>query len=413
LGARFGSPKLDPEERVRVVVNTECTFLSLAGVGHHTTELLRALRARAAPDVVDPYPKGAFYPIVRFWSVHLARYHARRGRPGVLARLESIGRRAYLATCRRLGNLVAHDPFEFCVRRGRYDLYHEPNFIPLEIDLPTVVTVHDLSVLRHPEWHVPSRVAEYGRAFERGLARACHLLTVSEFTKREIVQLLGWPAERVSVTYNGRRPSLRPLAPAECAPVLRKLKLAPGYLLHVGTLEPRKNLLMLLRAYGALPGALRERHPLVLVGGRGWNATELEAALAAVRDGTVRRLGYVADEDLSALYSSARALVFPTLYEGFGMPTVEMLACGGAVLASTAAAVAETVGGAAHLIDPHDEAGWRDAMTRACTDDDWWNALRAGAVEAAKPFTWDRCADQTLEAYRKALGQHADVKRAA
>lgn len=94
------------------------------------------------------------------------------------------------------------------------------------------------------------------------------------------------------------------------------------------------------------------------------------------------------------------------------MPTVEMLACGGAVLASTAGAVAETVGGAAHLIDPHDEAGWRDALLRVCTDDDWWHALRAGAVEAAAPFTWDRCAEDTVRGYRAALG-HGEAKRAA
>jgi glycosyltransferase involved in cell wall biosynthesis len=117
--------------------------------------------------------------------------------------------------------------------------------------------------------------------------------------------------------------------------------------------------------------------------------------------------------DLSALYSSARALVFPTLYEGFGMPTVEMLACGGAVLASTAGAVAETVGRTAHLIHPHDHDAWRDAMEQVCTDHDWLNALRRGAVEAARPFTWERCAEQTIDAYRKALGLQEEVKRAA
>jgi alpha-1,3-rhamnosyl/mannosyltransferase len=390
---------------MRVVVNTECTFRPLAGIGHHTAELVKALAACAAPDVVDPYPKGVFYPVVRFWSTHVADYHARRGRPGLLARLESVGRRTYLATARRIGNLVARDPFEYCVRRGRYDLYHEPNFIPLEIDLPTVVTIHDLSVLRHPEWHTPKRVAEHGRPFTDGLKRACHLFAVSEFTRREIVELLGWPADRVTVTYNGRRSSLRPLSEAECAPVLRRLGLKPGYLLHVGTIEPRKNLSLLLRAYTSLPAAVRERHPLVLAGGAGWNSGGLEASISAARDLNVRRLGYVADADLAAVYSSARALAFPTLYEGFGMPTVEMLACGGAVLTSTAPAVAEVVGGAAHLTDPHDEPGWRDALLRACQDDDWGAELRKGAVEAARPFTWERSARQALEGYRKALGQ--------
>ena len=159
---------------------------------------------------------------------------------------------------------------------------------------------------------------------------------------------------------------------------------------------------------------MRRKHPLVLVGGAGWNAADLEAELAdRAKDGTVRRLGYCPDESLGALYSSARALVFPTLYEGFGMPTVEMMACGGAVLASTAGAVAETVGGTAHLTDPHDEPGWRDAMLRVCTDDDWWQSLRAGAEATAEPFTWGACADATLGAYRRALGEEKSAKRAA
>ena len=213
-------------------------------------------------------------------------------------------------------------------------------------------------MLLHPQWHPPSRIADYNRGFERALKQASHILAVSEFTKREVVQHLGWPADKVTVTYNGRRPFLRPLSAGECAPVLRGLKLEPGYLLHVGTVEPRKNLGLLLKAHAGLPLEVRKRHPLVLAGGRGWQADELESEIAdRAKDGTVRRLGYVPDESLAALYSAARALVFPTLYEGFGIPTVEMLACGGAVLASTAGAVAETVGGTAHLTDPPTNPG--------------------------------------------------------
>jgi alpha-1,3-rhamnosyl/mannosyltransferase len=399
---------------VRVIVNAECTYLTRTGVGHHTSELLAALRARTEPDAIGEYPSGAFVPMVRFFNDHYELYQRAAERPGALSKAEALTRRGYLGALKVARNLVVPNPLARCARRGNFDLYHEPNFLAHPCDLPTVVTVHDLSVLLHPEWHPARRVEKYRREFERTLGQACHLLTVSEAMKAEIVSHLGWTAERVSVTYNGRRPFLRPLSPAECAPTLLRLGLAPGYFLHVGTVEPRKNIGTLLKAHRNLPPGLAQRYPLVLVGGSGWSAGDLENELEArQRDGTVRRLGYVADEDLSALYSSARALVFPTLYEGFGMPTVEMLACGGAVLASTTAAVAETVGTAAHLIDPHDEAGWRDAMLRACTDDGWLNELKRGAVEAARPFTWDRCAEQTLEAYRKALGQRAEAKQAA
>ncbi len=401
---------------MRVIINAECTLISRAGVGHHTSELIRALRGRVGGDAIGTYPSGIVAPVLRFWRNHTDRYRWCREQPSVRLRIEALARRTYLATLRRTGSLIAPDLFTYSVRRGRYELYHEPNFLALPCDLPTVVTVHDLSVLLHPEWHPATRIADYGRRFERALAQASHLLAVSEFTKQEVVRHLGWPADRVTVTYNGRRPFLRPLSALECAPVLKSLGLEPGYLLHVGTVEPRKNLGLLLAAHAGLPADLRRKHPLVLVGGRGWQANELEELLAAQgHDGTVRRLGYCPDEALGALYSSARALVFPTLYEGFGMPTVEMMACGGAVLASTAPAVAETVGGTAHLIDPHDEAGWRDAMLRVCTDDDWWQSLRAGAESAARPFTWDACAEATLGAYRRTLGrgESTTAKRAA
>jgi alpha-1,3-rhamnosyl/mannosyltransferase len=392
-----------------------CTFGTRSGIGHHTDELVRALRARIAPEALSVYPQGAAAVALRFWGRHVQRYLVRRQRPGVLAWIEAVARRSYLAAIRRTGSLLAPDPFTYALGRKRYDLYHEPNFLAYPCDLPTVVTVHDLSVLLHPEWHPARRVAEFARAFDRTLQRACHLLTVSESVKREIVEHLGWPPERVTVTYNGRRPFLRPLAPDEYEPIVQKFGLVPGYFLHVGTVEPRKNLAMLLEAHTALPAAVRRKHPLVVVGGVGWQSNDLENELSARRhDGTVRRVGYCPDEVLAAMYSAARALVFPTFYEGFGMPTVEMMACGGAVLASTAPAVAETVGGTAHLIDPHDTDGWRAAMLRACTDHEWWMALRRGAEEAARPFTWDACARSTLDAYQRALGKvDVGTKRAA
>jgi alpha-1,3-rhamnosyl/mannosyltransferase len=285
--------------------------------------------------------------------------------------------------------------------RGRHDLYHEPNFIPLPTDLPTVVTLHDLSVLLHPEWHPADRVANYERYFRRGLARCEHFFTISEHIRQEIIRTLNLPAERVTRTYMGVRPDLTPLPPTETAERLRQLNLPTRYLLYFGTLEPRKNVLMLMRAYCSLPSQLRERWPLLLVGGWGWRTEGMADYYETVaRHKNVRRLGYIADEHAAAIYNGARALVYPSLYEGFGMPPMEMLACGGAVLASTAGPIVETVGGQAHLVPADDFDGWRSAMIRVVEDDAWWQSLRAGATEVARPYTWERCAAETLKVYR-------------
>jgi alpha-1,3-rhamnosyl/mannosyltransferase len=286
-------------------------------------------------------------------------------------------------------------------------LYHEPNYVPVECELPTVVTVCDLSALLHPEWHPAERVAFFERSFPKGLGQCVHVLTISEFSRREIVDTLGISPDRVTCTHLGVRDGMRALSVAECQPVLRRRELSWGqYLLYVGTIEPRKNIDTLMRAYCDLPPELRARCPLVLAGGWGWRAEKLrELYDTEARAKGVRHLGYVADAELPALYSGARALMFPSLYEGFGLPTLEMQACGGAVLASTAAAVAEVLEGSnAHLVAPLDVCGWRDAMAKSVTDNDWLAGLRRGAQRHAARFTWDACAHATLRVYRSLQG---------
>jgi alpha-1,3-rhamnosyl/mannosyltransferase len=267
--------------------------------------------------------------------------------------------------------------------------------------------------LLHPEWHPVDRVHECERDFRRGLAQACHIMTVSHAVRREVIGVLGWPPGQVTCVYNGVRAGLGPLPAAEVRRALESCGLEPGYLLFVGTLEPRKNIMTLLRAYCDLPARLRERAPLVLAGRWGWRADDLAAYLDDVgrRHGVIH-LGYFPEKSLHALYAGARALVFPSLYEGFGLPLVEMLACGGAVIASTATAVAEVLAGSnAHLVESLDQAGWRAALFRVIADDDWRNELCHGAEQAALAFTWERCAADTMAVYRTALGH--SVQRAA
>jgi alpha-1,3-rhamnosyl/mannosyltransferase len=388
---------------MRVVVNQLAALGLKTGIGHYTVQLLRCLRAQAGPDRVDGFPEG--------W-VRRTRELCAQARPylegiptGPAQPRAASLRSKLLGSLRHFGRTLMAQHFRLVCALRAYDLYHEPNFIPLPCEQPTLATVHDLSVLLHPEWHPADRAAYFQTHFHRGLARCVHFLAISEFGRQEMVRELGIPPGRITRTYMGIRPGLGPLSPIETGQVLRALQLPPRYLLYLGTIEPRKNILALLRAYCALPESLRSQWPLLLVGSWGWNTLPVADYLhrEARHRGVIHR-GYVNEKHLAAIYNGARALVYPSLYEGFGLPPLEMMACGGAVLASTAGALVETVGSRAHLIDPHDTDGWCRAMLRVLSDEDWWHSLRTGVVAMARPYTWERCAADTLRVYRSLCG---------
>jgi alpha-1,3-rhamnosyl/mannosyltransferase len=394
---------------MRVIVNRLAALGQRTGIGHYTLQLIRCLREQAGLDVIAAFPRG-WMRRAREMSTRVRPYldnpaSQPASGPGSSQSLLGSMRRGTLDCLRQGVRLVTARHFQAVCARGQYQLYHEPNYIPLPSDLPTVATLCDLSVLLHPEWHPADRVRYFHRYFHRGLAQCVHFLAISEYCRQEIIDALAIAPERVTRTYMGIRPGLRPLPPEEVAASLRQLGLPAQYLLYLGTIEPRKNVLRLMRAYCDLPARLRDNWPLVLVGGWGWNTAEVaEFFHSEARHRGVIHLGYLPEEHLTAVYNGARALVYPSLYEGFGLPPIEMMACGGAVLASTAGALRETVGSKACLLEAEDVAGWRDALARVVEDDDWWQSLRRGVLAVASPFTWDNCAADTLAVYRRLCG---------
>ena len=289
-------------------------------------------------------------------------------------------------------------PIPVEVITGPLDVFYSPDFVlpPTRLPTRTLLTVHDLSFLRYPDAFVPSLRRYLERAVPRSVARATRVLADSEATRADLITLLEVPPEKVEVLYSGVGARFR----AEREPgEMDRLRAQYGiceqpYVLSVGTLQPRKNYVRLIRAAARLGSGVR----LVIAGGRGW-LYEGILAEAEEHGERVRLLGFVDDADLPALYRNAALFAFPSLYEGFGLPVLEAMACGVPVVCSNAPSLPEVAGEAALLVDPLDTDGLAGAMTRALHDTGLRREMVAkGLVQAAR-FTWQRAAGQLLSTF--------------
>ncbi len=379
--------------RTRVILNDRALRSPRTGVGHYIIELLAAL-ARQTPDI-DLLP---FYS--RCFSL---RRHQKTATSDPSASGASVYRPARRppAWLRRIAQDTYFAAFEaYAVLRG-YSLYHEPNHIPAPWHGPILTTMHDVSVIRHPQWHPPDRVTWYDRDFAAGLARTHHFIAVSEFTRREMVDLLGVDARRITVIPLGARTIFHPRPPDEVRARLHERNLPNACVLYVGTIEPRKNVPGVLAAYARLPASLRAQHPLVLAGVSGWGQENVEALIRENLLDGVRVLGYVSDEDLAYLYNAARVLVWPTFYEGFGLPPLEAMASGTPVISSSISSIPEVVGDAGILIEPRDVDALTESLRRVLEDDALAESLIIRGLARSRLFSWSRCAAEHATLYRR------------
>jgi len=295
---------------------------------------------------------------------------------------------------------------------GRLDLFHSPDFVlPPVRRARTVLTVHDLSFLRLPECSSPSLLAYLMDAVPRSVARADVLLADSESTRRDLIELLHVPEDRVFVLYAGVEERFRPEAEARDARTRERHGLARPYILGVGTLQPRKNYGALIRAFHRLVEEHDLPHDLVIVGSKGWLYDDVFATIAELGLAErVRLLGLVDDDDLPALYRGADVFAFPSLYEGFGIPVLEAMGCGTPVVTSNVSSLPEVAGDAALQVPPDDVDALADAMWRSISDTALREALRIRGFRQAARFTWKRAAEELIGVYERVAPSHGGLQ---
>jgi len=387
------APSPSTSRRLRIAIDAACLLKPKTGIGEYTLNLIHGLSRLEDPEFVLFYNSLRKHP----WTERL---------------FDELGQSKIRLASLPIPSSLVGPAWQICPWppvdwvTGPVDIFHSTNYRVIPVRrAKLVVTVHDLVVLKYPQYQFLTRV-KHVEGWLRRLKRADAVVAISENTRRDIMEYLDLPGEKVHVIYQGYNSDLfrGDVSGEDVERVLRQHQLEAPYFLYVGTLEPRKNLVRLVKAFDLVRRKSPGNIQLVLAGGKGWKYEEIfdEIRKLNLHD-SVRQLGYLPDEDLPGLIRGARAMVYPSLYEGFGLPPLEAMAVGTPVLTSNTSSLPEVVGEAAVMVDPEDIEGMAVAMERLWTDETWRESLRIKGYQQAQQFSWERSARQTMDLYHSLL----------
>ncbi len=369
---------------MRVVLDAQALLEPLAGVGRVVSNLIPALAE------VDPGSRFYLYygASLRLRTERLPRFDA----PNLQPMLIRFPGKLFRPLTERM-NLL---PVGWCFRHA--DIFHGLNYYVPGVGCPSLVSIYDMSCWKFPHCFTPRRLKDIRGKVKRAVRNADRIVTGSESARRDIVEELGVERDRVTVVPLGVSKDFKPdPGPEELERVREKYRLPGRYILTVGTLEPRKNTALLVRAFQAagLDGA-----SLVICGHQGWMQEGFTEEIGGMSGrGDVVLAGPVEDADLPSVYAGARLFAYPSLYEGFGLPPLEAMACGVPVVSSGSSSLPEVMGDAGLLVDPRDEDAWVKALRALWQDEARLGEMREAGLERAGLFSWMRSAEMMLEVY--------------
>lgn len=385
---------------MKIILATNAITPPLSGIGRYTYEL--AIRLPHEPEIKS----------LKFFA------HGKLVPPPDIHALQQVKLQTKSSLTRTILRNIAAIPFlrptsdrltiPFSIaklNRESANIFHSPNFTCPHTNIPTVVTIHDLSTMADKTWQPASRRRYVNYYLPKVVAFSRVILTDADSVRFELLERYPALDESKVVTIPlGVDISFRPWQPQDEQVLFRHQLTRDGYSLFISTIEPRKNLERLIRAYRCIHHELKQMYPLVLSGGRGWNDDSIRVLIKqAEQEGWLKYLGYTADADLPALYAGARAFLYPSLYEGFGLPIAEAMASGVPVLTSNCSSMPEVAAGAACLIDPTNEEAIQVGIEQVLTDNDFRdNAIQKGLNRAAE-LTWESCIKKTVKAYQLAI----------
>ena len=381
---------------MKLILSIDPVRFPLTGIGRYTYELAKHLPVIAEVDELRFLSGRRFVPLPEASAAEVVA--------GVAT---NKLRQTILKNSLTSGLFSVVSPFlkQRALRGYEDHVFHGPNYYLPPFAGASVCTFHDLSVFTWAHCHPPERISYMTKEIAKTLKRADMLITDTEITRQEVSAYLGWPLEKIRAVHLACSDDFRPRNLEESRSVLTKHSLSyQGYSLYVGTIEPRKNLDVLLDAYTLLPLAVRRQWPLILTGYQGWGNEQLLARIEAAKvEGWARYLGFVEADELPHIYAGARVFVFPSLYEGFGLPVLEAMASGLPVVCSNASTLPEVAGDAAALCEPQDVDALAGLINKALNDETWrYQAIEKGLLQAKK-FSWQRCAQETLAVYKEVL----------